>query len=137
MKRPDSIPDRRIADALRRVDPDPYDRSVEALAARIDTAAAPLLAARRFRARAPRAWWEYAAGWAKMLIPIGVTVAVASVVLWVNAARVTMDTVARDPVRGLMVGAVGTGVTRREFVDLAVEDIVGAPRSLLPAGPRR
>jgi hypothetical protein len=125
MKRPDSLPDGRLADALRQLDPEPYDRSLGLLAARIDAATVPLFAARRLRARSTRLWWEYAAAWATMLIPIGVTVALASVVLlWTNASRVVVDPAVGDPGRILVLGAASTSVPRREIVDRAVDDLV-------------
>jgi hypothetical protein len=76
--------DRVIANALRVAGSEKsYGHSLEDLAARIDGAAAPLLAARRNESMRPFAWWDYAADWARALIPASVIVAAASVgFLW-------------------------------------------------------
>jgi hypothetical protein len=70
------------------------------LAASIDAAAAPLLAARR---RAEPAWWELPSAWAATLIPASLVLALASLlVLWrVEPPRATLE-VAQAPVDQVM-----------------------------------
>ena len=66
--------------ALRALEPRRRPADVDKLAASIDAAAAPALAARR---QAGPGWWELPAAWAATLIPISLVLAAASiVVLW-------------------------------------------------------
>jgi hypothetical protein len=76
--------DRVIASGLRAAaGENSYAGSLDDLAARIDAAAAPLLAARRNGSMRPFAWWDYAADWGRALIPASMIVAAASVgFLW-------------------------------------------------------
>src|SRR5262249_42324745 len=72
--------------ALRATQAPAYDRPLERLAARIARAAAPALAGGRggLAMTLGRDAWEYAAGWARALIPLGASVGVASIaMLWV------------------------------------------------------
>src|SRR5689334_20500120 len=91
MRRKDSLPDRELASALRRLDPPaPTPVQMSALARRIMTRAAPLLDARR---RAASSWWEYAAAWAGTLLPLGAAAAfvAAACLAWTTAtSRATM-----------------------------------------------
>lgn len=83
MKHDDVTPDRAVGDALRAFEPaTPSVDDVHALARRITAAAEPLLARRR-----NALWWDYAASWARTLIPIGVTAAVAASACIVWAAH--------------------------------------------------
>lgn len=68
MKRDDLRPDEELRDMLRRFDaPERVSANQRvALLRRIAVDAEPLLAARRSSAPA---WWEFTAGWARMLIP--------------------------------------------------------------------
>src|SRR5690349_16752723 len=70
------------------------------LAASIDAAAGPLLAARR---RVEPAWWELPSAWAKTLIPASIVLALASIlVLWrVEPPRAQRE-VAQAPVDQVM-----------------------------------
>src|SRR5689334_19492656 len=91
MRRRDSLPDRELARALRRLDPPaPTPSQMSALARRIMTHATPLLDARR---RGASTWWEYAAAWAGTLLPLGAAAAFAA------AACLAWSTSARAPAR--------------------------------------
>lgn len=86
MRYTDSNPDRELARALRRFDPpSPTPQEMSTLARRIITRAAPLLDARR---RGAKTWWEYAAGWAGTLLPLGAAAAVIAGVclVWTSPA---------------------------------------------------
>ena len=83
MRRDDLRPDDELRAMLRRFD-SPERVSADqrdALLSRIGADADLLLAARR---PGPPAWWEFTAGWARTLIPLGVATAMvaAGVLLW-------------------------------------------------------
>lgn len=118
--------DRAIADALRSAAGEPYEGSLDSLAARIDVAAVPILAARRQGGQRAVAWWDFAAGWARMLVPVGLTIAAASVtLLWLMRPTIP---VAAEPLNSrpssMIVAAVGRGAAAPEVVDRAVEELV-------------
>ena len=126
--------DRTIGNALRAEAGEPYAGSLETLAARIDVAAAPLLAARRGgSATRPFAWWDYAAEWARTLIPASVVVAAASVgFLWLlriaQAEPVSRPSAIIAAVRPCAAGANDSkaGCTPAAAVDRAVEELVSS-----------
>src|SRR5438046_2488816 len=90
--------DRAVADALRTASVDPYQGSLGDLARRIDAAAVPVLAARRPGEQRPVLWWDFAAAWARTLVPVGLTIAAASVtVLWLMRPVVPVEA---QPVNG-------------------------------------
>jgi hypothetical protein len=135
--------DRSIADALRAVAHDAYAGSFDALAARIDAAAAPLLSARRDGSTRPMAWWDYAAGWSRALIPASVIVAAASVgFLWL------LRTAEAEPARqtSAIVAAVRPCLADRqtvsgecastEVVNRAVEELVSTNDAPVRRPPR-
>ena len=120
MTRDDLRADPELRDLLRRFDsPDvPTEAQRQALARRIDADARPLLAVRR--GAAPH-WWEFAATWARTLIPLGVAagLAAAAVIFWTSRPpRPTLAPVisARDS----LVGVVPRDPTSRHLLDLLV-----------------
>jgi len=91
MRRNDSLPDRELAGALRRLDPPaPTKAQMTSLARRIMSRATPLLDARR---RGASTWWEYAAAWAGTLLPLGAAAG------FVAAACLARLATTRSPVR--------------------------------------
>src|ERR1041385_2052993 len=108
--------DRTIARALRQAEVQ-YQRSVDALARRIDVAAAPLLAARI--GREPLAWWDYAAQWSSALIPASVLLAAASV-----GFLLVIQPPAKASSRPVVAA---TRPVTRSAVDRAVDDLFGEP----------
>jgi len=84
----DEIPqDQNVVDALRQFDraPSLTPAELSGLSRRIVSRAATLLDDRRTRAQ----WWEYPAGWARTLIPLGVTTGLlaAGFLLWARTAK--------------------------------------------------
>jgi hypothetical protein len=132
----DARTDRAIADALRTAAGEPYEGSLDSLAVRIDVAATPILAARRQGGQRPAAWWDFAAEWARMLVPVGLSIAAASVMLlWIMRPVVP---VAAQPVssRGPSPIVVAMrGAAAPDLVDRAVEELVSGPAA--PAIQRR
>ena len=119
MRLNDSIPDRELARALRRLDPPgPIPTQIAALARRIVTRATPLLDARR---RLGSSWWEYAAAWAGTLLPLGVAAAfVASVCLaWSSAVRPLARPHANE--RTALLRVVTNNGASRDLLDLALD----------------
>jgi hypothetical protein len=119
MRPNDSIPDRELARALRRLDPpEPTTAQMASLARRIVTRATPLLDARR---RAGSSWWEYAAAWAGTLLPLGVAAAfVASVCLaWSSAARPATRPRANE--RTALLRVVTNKAASRDLIDFALD----------------
>jgi hypothetical protein len=120
MRHDDLSPDPALRDMLRRFDPasavTPAGR--QALARRIAAGASPILAARR---RTAPSWWEFTAGWARTLIPLGVATALvaAGTILWASrtAARSAMIPVAAPD---SLVGAVPHDHTSQHLVDFLV-----------------
>src|ERR1043165_448688 len=108
--------DRTIARALRQAEVQ-YQRSVDALARRIDVAAAPLLAARV--GREPLAWWDYAAHWGSALIPASVLLAAASV-----AFLIVIQPPSKPSTRQVVAAS---RTASRSAVDRAVDDLVSPP----------
>lgn len=86
MKRRDLTPDRQLRELLARFDAPERATPAErrALKHRIEALAMPLLAR---RAGDTPAWWEFAADWARMLIPLGVVTALAAAALILWTAR--------------------------------------------------
>lgn len=127
MRRDDLRPDRELRDMLRRFDSPDHVTSDQraALERRIAADAEPLLLARRPGAPA---WWEFAAGWARTLIPLGVAtgVAAAALILWAaHAAPRPMP--ARLIGQDSLVGAMPRDRTSQHLLDLVVSP------SLMPA----
>lgn len=91
MKNEDVPPDQQVVDALRQFDHVPAHTPAElsALSRRIVSRAHALLDDRRVRAQ----WWEYPAGWARTLIPLGVTTGLlaAGFLLWAHVARLPVS----------------------------------------------
>src|SRR2546430_1498486 len=128
--------DRAIADALRSASGEPYQGSLDELAKRIDSAAAPVLAARRHGGQGPVVWWDFAAEWARTLVPVGLSVAVVSLtVLWLMRPVTPVAAQSAPGRSSSIVVAVGRGVPAPDLVDRAVEELVNT--SGLPSTPRR
>ena len=128
--------DRAIADALRSVSSEPYQKSLDELARRIDAAAAPILAARRLGGQRPVVWWDFAAEWARTLVPVGLSVAAVSLaVLWLM--RPVAPAAAQSPAArsSSIVAAVGRGEAAPDVVDRAVEELVST--SGIPSTSRK
>jgi hypothetical protein len=129
--------DRQIADALRAASTDEYSGSLDRLAARIDAAVAPMLAARRDGASRTFAWWSYAADWARALIPASVVIAAASIgFLWL-----LRTSEAAEPPPSAIAAAVSPcrldrDCTPASAVDKAVEELISATTPLSTAKPR-
>jgi negative regulator of sigma E activity len=128
--------DRAIADALRSAASEPYQGSLDELARRIDAAAVPILAARRQSVSRSVVWWDFAAEWARMLVPIGVTIAAACVaVLWLMRPVAPVAAQSVSPRPSTIAVAVRHGAPAPELVDRAVEELVsmsGAPAARSP-----
>ncbi len=117
--------DRAIADALRSAAGEPYQGSLVDLARRIDAAAVPIFAARRQGVRPSVMWWDFAAEWARTLVPIGVTVAVACVaVLWLMRPVAPVAAQSVSGASSTIVVAVRRGAPAPDLVDRAVEELV-------------
>ena len=135
MKRDDLRPDEALRDMLRRFDA-PERVSADqraALLRRIAVDAEPLLAARR---SAAPAWWEFTAGWARMLIPLGVAAAVAAgFMLWsVRTARQSMIAPMASP--DALVSSLPRDRTSQRLLDVLVSPSALPGDNALPAGPR-
>ena len=91
MKNEDVPRDQRVVDALKQFDHTPSHTPAElaVLSRRIVARASALLDDRRVRAK----WWEYPAGWARTLIPLGVTTGLlaAGFLLWAHVARLPVS----------------------------------------------
>lgn len=110
--------DRELSGALRRLDPpSPTPAQMSALARRIVAGAGPALAARR---RDANRWWEYAAMWAGMLLPLGFATALvaAACITWISIAP--RRSPSPSPERVALLRAVARGDAPRELVDLAL-----------------
>jgi anti-sigma-K factor RskA len=121
-------PDRELHDLLRCFDsPDrPTDAQRHALERRIATGAEPLLAARR---GTPPTWWEFAATWARTLIPLGAATALVAAVVIFRTSRPTKSPLAPTiSTQDSLVGAVPHDPTSRHLLDLLVTPS-RAPRS--------
>lgn len=130
--------DRDIAGVLRAAGSEPaFEGPLDNLATRIVAAAAPLLAARRQGYR-PLMWWDYAAEWSRMLVPAGLTVAAASVMmLWImRPVRPVGAELA--PVRGAAanVTPASRAASSTDVIDRAVEELVGSAAAPSPRRPR-
>jgi len=97
-----------------------YRGSLEALAARIEAAAAPILAARF--GRPALAWWDYAAQWGNALIPASVLLSFASIACLI----VIRPPVPQHQPRPTSVVAERT-VRGNDAVDNAIDDLIGLP----------
>jgi len=117
----DLTPDRDLRDILRRFDSP--DRATPAqrrnLKRRIEAAAAPHLAE---RAGGAPAWWEFAAGWARTLIPLGVATALAAAALMLWAAKTDRARTVMMPVatQDSLVGSVRHDRTSQRLLDYLV-----------------
>jgi hypothetical protein len=108
--------------------PAPEPAQLERLAARIDASAAALFAT---RGRRQAEWYELAAGWSSTLIPAGLAVALASLlVLW--RVRPALPTDAME----VTVLRAATAPAPRDLVEQALNELVApSARTLNP--PRR
>jgi negative regulator of sigma E activity len=128
--------DRAIADALRSVSGESYQGSLEELAKRIDIAATPILAARRQSGQRPVVWWDFAAEWARTLVPVGLSVAAVSLtVLWLMRPVAPVAAESAPARSSSIAAAVGRGVPARDLVDRAVEELVST--SGIPSTSRK
>ena len=128
--------DRAIADALRSVSSEPYQKSLDELARRIDSAATPILAARRQGGQRPVVWWDFAAEWARTLVPVGLSVAAVSLaVLWLMRPVAPVAAESAPARSSSIAAAVGRGVPAPDVVDRAVEELVTT--SGIPSTARR
>jgi len=127
----DLTPDRDLRDILRRFDS--RDRATPAqrrnLKRRIEAAAAPRLAE---RAGGAPAWWEFAASWARTLIPLGVATALAAAALMLWTARADRARTVMTPVatQDSLVGSVRHDRTSQRLLDYLV-----TPARSVPATP--
>jgi hypothetical protein len=128
MRRDDLRPDAELRAMLRRFDsPDRVSPDQRAsLQRRIAADAEPLLAARR---PGPPAWWEFTAGWARTLIPLGVATAVvaAGLMLWAAHGPAHQPLV-RVASEDSLVSAVPRDRTSQRLLDVLVSPAV------IPAG---
>ena len=136
MKRDDLRPDEALRDMLRRFDA-PERVSADqraALLRRIAVDAEPLLTARR---SAAPAWWEFTAGWARMLIPAGVATAVvaAGLMLW-SAHTAQQSTLMPLASRNALVSSLPRDRTSQRLLDVLVSPLALPGDDALPAGPR-
>jgi hypothetical protein len=138
MKRDDLRPDAELRAMLRRFDsPDrvsPDQRA--ALQRRIAADAEPLLSARR---PGSPAWWEFTAGWARTLIPLGVATAMvaAGLILWAAHTPVRQPLV-RVASQDSLVSAVPRDRTSQHLLDLLVSPaVIPADEPAAPPGIRR
>ena len=138
MKRKQTDLDGRIVDGLRADAAPVYDaKRLGALASRIENAARPFLEQRRLGRREGK-WWDFAAEWAGMLIPVGVTVAAASIVLlWLARPVVPSSREFADTSPTFALSAARVSESESDFVDLAVDEIVRPPRSALASVNKR
>lgn len=116
----DLRPDDELRDLLRRFDPPERGTAAQraALQRRIAGDAAPVLAA---RSGATTAWWEFAAGWARMLIPLGVgTAAVAGAAIVWSSRVPPRAALAPLPARDTLVGVLPHDRTSRDLLDALV-----------------
>jgi len=130
MRRNDSLPDRELARALRRLDPPaPTPTQMTSLARRIMSRATPLLDARRRRAST---WWEYAAAWAGTLLPLGAAAA------FVATACLAWSTTAHAPARAHAIErtALLRVVTNRAPSGDLLDIVLDAPAAEHTAGTR-
>lgn len=119
MRRNDSLADRELARALRRLDPPaPTPSQMSSLARRIMTRATPLLDARR---RGASTWWEYAAAWAGTLLPLGAAAAfvAAACLAWSTMPRVAARPHAVE--RTALLRAVTNGAPSGDLVDIVLD----------------
>jgi hypothetical protein len=124
---------RAIADALRSASSKPYQGSLDELARRIDAAAVAILTARRPGVPRTVVWWEFTAEWARMLVPIGVTVAAACVaVLWLMRPAVPAATQSVSGTPSMIAMAVRHGAPASDLVDRAVEELVSPSAAPVP-----
>jgi hypothetical protein len=86
--------DPELREALRWLEPGPSPADDDALRARITLAAQPALRALKAGARVTaRPWWEWTSAWARLTVPAGAAVALASALLLTRAAApVSIDT---------------------------------------------
>ncbi|MGH7670118.1 MAG: hypothetical protein ACRENQ_11560, partial [Gemmatimonadaceae bacterium] len=100
----------------------------QVLARRILAGAEPLLAA---RSGPSPAWWEFAATWARTIIPVGVATALAAavVIVWTSraASRAALPTLTTQD---SLVGVVPRDPTSRHLLDLLITpSLAPVPRS--------
>jgi hypothetical protein len=110
--------DPELGDALRRVGASPPPRPEDVLRAEISLAAQPAL--RRLRARPQfRPWWGWTAGWARLTVPAGAGVALASALLLVRAGRPVLQTSSGDTVAmsSMLVSAGADAETGTQLLD--------------------
>ncbi|MDE3053822.1 MAG: hypothetical protein KGL38_11300 [Gemmatimonadota bacterium] len=123
MMRRDVTPDPELGAVLRRFDaPDPTaDEQRRALKRRIEAAAAPLLAERR-----NGAWWEFAAVWARTLVPIGLATAVAAAafIAWTARAGAGRGALTPVPAQDSLVGSVRRDPTSQHLLDAVVAPVL-------------
>lgn len=136
MKRDDLRPDEALRDMLRRFDAPEHGSADQRtdLLRRIMSDAEPLLSARRSGAPA---WWEFTAGWARMLIPLGVATAIvaAGLMLWsVRTARQSMITPMAS--QDALVSSLPRERTSQRLLDALVSPVALPGDDALPAGPR-
>jgi hypothetical protein len=110
--------------ALRAASPSDVDEArLSALASRIQRAAEPLLLERRIVAPA---WWNFPASWSRMLIPAGLVIAAASLLLLLRTTPRPRD-----------VSTVAMGRPTGTFGDEMVEQVLRDVESSRPNTSRR
>ena len=119
MNHRDLSPDPELRAILRRFDATdrPTADQRRALRRRIEAAAGPLLAG-----RAHDAWWEFAAVWARTLVPLGLATAVAAAafIFWASHANGVRAVLAPVPAPDSLVGSVHRDPTSRHLLDAVV-----------------
>jgi hypothetical protein len=117
--RRDLAPDPELRAILRRFDAAdrPTADQRRALKRRIEAAAAPQLAE-----RAHDAWWEFAAVWARTLVPLGLATAVAAAafMFWASHANAVRAVLVPVPAPDSLVGSVHRDPTSQHLLDAVV-----------------
>ncbi len=123
MIRRDVTPDPELGAILRRFEgADPTtDEQRRALRRRIEAAAAPLLAE-----RGSGAWWEFAAVWARTLVPLGLATAVAAAafIAWTAHAGAAAAGLNPVPAQDSLIGSVRRDPTSQLLLDAVVAPVL-------------
>jgi hypothetical protein len=130
--------DRVIADVLRAAAGEPYAGSLDGLAARIDAAAASVLDARRKGVSRTVAWWDYAAQWARALIPASLVVGAASIgFLWLFKTTEAAESSASSAIGAAVSPCrLERGCTPAAAVDKALDELVSPSTNPAVRNPR-
>jgi hypothetical protein len=123
MIRRDPLPDRELGAILRQFDAadEITPEQHRALKRRIEASAAAV-----FAQRADGAWWEFAAVWARTLIPIGLITAFAAavVIVWASHTGTWRSLLTPVPAQDSLVGAAHGDHTSQHLLDYLVAPTV-------------